>query len=73
MNISVNSLKANEVEKLNKLNGSQFNLKVLNQIECKIYNLVVLNIHWLLFDCYLIVYKNSLSINEIELANWKAM
>ena len=38
MDESVNSLEANEVEKLNKLNGSQFNinqleLKVLNQIE----------------------------------------
>ena len=41
MNVSVNSLEANEVEKLNKLNGSQFNmnqleLKVLNRIECKV-------------------------------------
>ena len=50
-------------------------IKEINQIECKINNLVMLGMIWLLYDCQLIVY-NSLSVNEIESykslnSNWK--
>ena len=44
---------------------NKLELKEINQIECKINNLVMLGMIWLLYDCQLIVY-NSLSVNEIE-------
>ena len=54
---------------------NKLELKEINQIECKINNLVMLGMIWLLYDCQLIVY-NSLSVNEIGSpksleSNWK--
>jgi hypothetical protein len=64
MNISVNSLKSNVIGSWINWNGNQFNVKP-NWMNISKGNLVVINIHWLLYDCWLIVY-NSLSVNEIE-------
>ena len=54
---------------------NQLELEEINQIECKINNLVMLSMIWLLYDCQLIV-CNSLSVIEIESykslkSNWK--
>ena len=63
--ISVNSLKASWI------NWMEVNL-IWTKLNVKWINLVVLNKHWLLFDCWLILY-NSLSVNESELAKLEAM
>ena len=57
---------------MNKLNGSQFNmnqleLKVLNQIECKINKFGYVEYTLVMLYGYYCLYINSLSVDEVKL------